>query len=276
VSVRVSGQHDDLFSCSPRPGSFRFQPCYGDQRSKGLIADEHLSTARKLTPVSETFVLLIEQMFVGPLWPASVLVCLLVIYALVALLGLVHLDFGLHGDANLDPNQVMPSAETSVESDWFGGAGAATLRWLNLERLPLVLWLSVFTIAFWTISYLLWYGFDQYRYLPTWLPSLLLVLRNGVIAILATKVLTGPLNHAFQAAPSYGPSKLIGETCVVSSGEVTGTFGQAKYKTDAAPLLLNICTDGETLLKGAEVRILAFDQERRIYKVAAVSEENPQ
>tara|TARA_R110002049_G_scaffold27321_2_gene94001 strand:+ start:64885 stop:65532 length:648 start_codon:yes stop_codon:yes gene_type:complete len=213
-------------------------------------------------------------MFVGPLWPASVLVCLLIVYAFVALLGLIDLDLGIDLDADLDADVDVPSATADIQSDLFGGAGAATLRWLNLQRLPLVLWMSIFTIAFWGISYVLWYGFDHHRYAPTLIPSVLLVLRNGVISILVTKVLTGPLNRAFEPAPTYDPSNLIGKTCAVSTGEVSDSFGQAKFPTDAAPLLLNIRTDGETISKGSLVRIIAFDNERRVYKVTAASEED--
>lgn len=219
--------------------------------------------------MSDSFVQLLERMFVGPMWPASVLVCLLIVYAVVALLGLVDLDMGI--DADLDAD--VGSPDMDIDSDLFGGAGAATLRWLNMERLPLILWMSIFTVVFWGISYLLWYRFDQFRYAPTIVPSVLLVMRNGVISILVTKLLTGPLNRAFQPAPSYDPSNLIGKTCAVSTGEATDSFGQAKFTTDAAPLLLNIRTNGETIRKGSLVRIIAFDNERRIYKVTAASEE---
>jgi hypothetical protein len=205
------------------------------------------------------------------MWPASVLVCLLIIYAVVALLGLIDSDLGFDLDTELDADLGSPDAD--LGSDLFGGAGAATLRWLNLERLPLILWMSIFTIVFWVISYILWYRFDHLRYAPTLIPSSLLVLRNGVLAVLATKILTGPLNRAFQPAPTYDPSNLIGKTCAVSTGMVTDSSGQAKFPTDAAPLLLNIRTDGETIPKGSLVRIIAFDNERRIYKVTAASEE---
>ena len=224
--------------------------------------------------MSDSFVQFIERMFVGPVWPASVLVCLLIAYAMVALFGLVDLDLGFDIDADIDADVDVTSADLDVDSDLFGGAGAATLKWLNLQRLPLVLWMSIFTVAFWAFSYLLWYGFDHERYAPTWIPSTLLVLRNGVLAVLVTKVVTGPLSRAFEPAPNYDPSMLIGKTCVVSTGEVSETFGQAKFKTDAAPLLLNIRTDGESITRGATVRIIAFDNERRIYKVAAASEED--
>ena len=220
--------------------------------------------------MAERFVDFLEQIFVGPVWPASVLVCLLVVYVVVAILGLIDLDLGLGDvfemDADVDPGSV-------DHGGMFGGIGAATLRWMNLQRLPLILWLAVFIVVFWPLSYGLWYGFDTKRYEPTLITSLLLVIRNGVIAIGITKFVTAPLNRVFKPAETYGPSHLIGRRCVVSSVEVDAKYGQAEYPTDAAPLLLNICTDGETLPRGTRVEIIAYDADRRVYQVIAAPKE---
>ena len=54
-------------------------------------------------------------------------------------------------------------------------------------------------------------------------------------------------------------------------GEATATFGQAKYSTGGAPLLLNIRTDGVHLAKGDVAIIVAYDTERRIYTVTSAS-----
>ena len=222
--------------------------------------------------MSQRIIEFLEQIFVGPIWPASVLVCLLVVYVVIAGLGLINLDLGLADLFELDAD-VSPDAVD--HGGLLGGIGAATLRWMNLERLPLILWLAVFIVFFWALSYGLWYGFDAHRYEPTVITSVLLVLRNGVIAIGITKFVTAPLNRMFKPAETYGPSHLIGRTCVVSSGEVDASYGQASFPTDAAPLLLNLRTDGESLPRGTLVEIVSYDAERRVYKVIAAQEENP-
>ncbi len=229
--------------------------------------------------VSEYVISFIERMFVGPVWPASILVCLLLVYTLIALLGVIDVDLGadsgpsadldLGGTESLSPDL----ASTDLHGDILGGIGAMTVRWMNLDRLPLILWLSIFTVAYWAVSYFLWYGVDSHKYEPLWIPSILLGIRNIVIATGIAKIITQPLSGWFIPAPQYSPSTLIGQDCVVSTSEVTESFGQAKYKTDAAPLLLNIRTDGEHLLKGARVTIIAFDADRRLYKVTAAPQE---
>lgn len=244
--------------------------------------------------VPETIVTFLERLFVGPVWPASIMVCLLLAYTLVALLGIFDLDLDVDADVSPDMDLGGPDlggpdvggpdvsgpelggADASgpeIGGDLLGGIGGMTVRWMNLDRLPLILWLSAFTVSFWAVSYFLWYGFDVRRYSPTLVTSLLLTARNVVIATTVTKFVTEPLSRLFVPPPQYSPSTLIGQHCTVSTSEVNESFGQAKFRTDAAPLLLNIRTDGEHLAKGTRVQIIAFDADRRLYKVTAAPEE---
>ena len=241
----------------------------------------------------EIFQQLVEQMFVGPMWPASILVCLLIVYTVFAMIGVI--DFGLDvPDVDLDPGLDldvgidldpgidldagvdMPDVD-GVPADWdfWQGIGAASVRWTNFGRVPVIIWGAVFAFTYWTVSYLLWHGFDSDRHEPTILPSMLLAIRNAVIATAFTKACTQPLIGYFVAGPSYDEANLIGATCEVSTSEATPQFGQAKFRTNAAPLLLNVRTDGPHIAKGTEVRIIGFDREKRIYKVTTLPSEAP-
>lgn len=254
-----------------------------------------------------------EQMFVGPIWPASMLVGLLVVYTTIALLGLIDLDWdapdvdvgmdfdpGLNLDPSLDLNPGLdidtvlePDFDVPVDGaggelvagdlaagdlgagwDFLHGVGAISVRLTNFGRVPLIIWAGIFTLAFWVISYLLWHGYDTYRYEPSIVPSILLSVRNMVIAVAATKGLTQPLLGYFIGGPSYDRHNLIGATCEVSTLEATPEFGQAQFRTNAAPLLLNIRTDGPHIEKGTEVRIVGFDRDKRIYRVTQLSSED--
>jgi len=227
---------------------------------------------------------LAEQLFVGPLWPASILVCLMVLYALAAVIGLVDfgidapevdLDTAIDVDVDIDTPEPPDADGVPVGSDFLQGLGAASMRWTNFGRVPVVIWGGLFALGFWTISYLLWHGFDAQRYQPTLSTSTLLTIRNVVLAVAVTKVFTQPLVRYFVAPPSYDQHTLIGATCEVCTSEATPEFGQARFRTNAAPLLLNIRSDGPHLRRGEEVRIVGFhDREKRIYKVAPLSTEN--
>jgi hypothetical protein len=136
-----------------------------------------------------------------------------------------------------------------------------------------VLWGGIFAVAFWSVSYGLWHGFDSNRYEPIWLPSLLLTIRNVVLGTALTKLATQPLLRYFIDPPSYDYRHLLGATCEICTAQADSRSGQAKFRTNAAPLLLNVRTDGPHIPKGTEVRIIGFDKQKRIYTVAHLQSE---
>jgi hypothetical protein len=211
--------------------------------------------------MAESFQALIDRMFVGPVYPASILLCLLILYSLVAIIGLVDFDIDL------------PEVDLDTDLDLVQGLGATTLRWTNIAHIPLVLWGGIFTILFWSISYGLWHRFDSFRYEATLGTCILLVIRNLVISVVGTKFLTQPLNKYFAPLPSYNSKNLIGATCEITSLQADANFGTAKFRTDGAPLLLNVRTDGSTLNKGDEARIIDFDPQKRLYKITRLVSE---
>ncbi|WP_146535898.1 OB-fold-containig protein [Rubripirellula reticaptiva] len=217
--------------------------------------------------MSESLLELADRMFVGPVWPASILVGLLVIYTLLALIGMIDLGMDLP-DLDLDVDVDVPDAGgVDVDADFLHGLGATTIRWTNIARVPVILWGGIFAVVFWSLSYGLWHAFDVARYQPNWIPSMMLSIRNFVIAVGITKAATQPLVGYFVDPPTYDQTRLIGATCEISTSEATPEFGQAKFRTNAAPLLLNIRTDGPHIARGTEVRIVSYDPKTRIYKV---------
>lgn len=194
---------------------------------------------------------LIESLFVGPGWPASVLLLLVLGYLIVSL--------GTSFD--------MDGPELDVDAHVWQSFGATTLHWLHLDSVPVVIWGGLFACINWLLAYILWNAFDSLRHEPTLWISALLAVRNAVIAAVLTKFATAPLAPYLGGAATYSEETLIGRSCVVSSGEATPTFGQAKYDTGGAPLLLNIRTDGPHVPKGTVVRIIAFDPTKRIFSV---------
>ena len=233
-----------------------------------------------------------DMMFVGPMWPASILVCLMVLYTLIALLGLIEIDIdGIDVDLDADVGADVDVPDLDVgeidlatgdldvdlgQTGFFGflsGIGATSVRWTNFGRVPLVIWFGVFTIVFWTISYVLWNNFDSIRYAADWWPSTLLAVRNGVLAIIATKFITQPVVGKFTPEPGYDTNRILGATCEISSIKASPSFGQAKFRTNAAPLLLNVRTNGSEIPKGTEVRIVDYDPRKRIYTVTEIQPE---
>lgn len=219
------------------------------------------------------FELLIDRMTVGPVLPATILVGLLLVYTAVAMIGLVDLDLDLPElDVDLDvPDLDAPGLDAAADLDLLGGLGGAALRWVNLGRVPMIVWGGLFTVAFWSISYGLWHRYDHVKYDPAVWITMILTARNVVLSVFATKFFTSPLVKYFRPAPQYDTDRIVGSTCEVVSLEATPTYGQAKFRTHAAPLLLNIRVDGDrTFAKGDEVRVVRFDPDTRVYHVTGI------
>lgn len=219
------------------------------------------------TPAAAVFVLMwqslitvINSLFVGPIWPATVLLLLVLAYLLISIVAALDFDaLGMEVDADINAHP-------------WQSLGGFTLRWLHLDTIPLVIWLGCFAVIHWLIAYIMWYAFDAGRYEATLGTSTLLTFRNGTFALLVTKLATAPLTRFMGRSLAYEDQALVGRTAVVSTTAATPEFGQAKFDTGGAPLLLNIRTDGPHARKGDRVTIVAYEPQKRLYIVTPLAE----
>ncbi len=234
----------------------------------------------------------LDVCFAGPMWPASLLLLMLAGYLVIALLGMVDIgqtlgadvDLDVDADVDLDPGlDVDPGLDGGIDggvdgdlggdaghhADFLGGAGGMTIRWLNLDGVPLMIWGATFTVILWITSFTLWTGYDsQTAELTT---VLLLIARNAVLAIVATKFLTNPLNQLLAPGPSYEATKILGQTAAIDTSTADARFGRVKFITDGSPLLLDVRTQGVTLAKGTVVELIAYDPKKHIYTVRPIA-----
>lgn len=156
----------------------------------------------------------------------------------------------------------------SLDSGTFGFNLTAILDWFNIFSIPLVLWMSVFSLSWWFVSAMTWAVIDQHFFSP---PSIfiatVLTARNIVVALLISKWCTHPMKKWF-LTEELKSRNLVGEECEISSLEATPNFGQVRFPTDGAPLLLNVRTDGPHLSRGTRVWITHYDAARRVYLVS--------
>ena len=199
--------------------------------------------------------------FSGANLVATVFLLLAMTYWLLAIISGLDLDilsFDLDMDGEADLSELV-------------GVGVVILRFFNIGAVPLAIWGSVLAITWWTVSMLLDRLMDNV-YHPelreTWFYAAQWAVRNFAIAIVLTKIFTQPLRGKFDGHEPNLAADLIGQSCQIVTSEVTGQFGQAEYATEAAPLKLNVRTQGATVLtKGDAAVITGFDPERNIYYV---------
>ena len=204
----------------------------------------------------------LETCFGWPTLPASILLILVCIYWLFVIIGAVDIelfDFDFDLDADIDVD-----ADASIL-----GLGFAPFRFLNLGSVPVMLWMSIFALLFWTSARLI-DGSETYESIAL---IALAVVRNAGIAALVTKLVTQPLRGRFDPVEPNRAQDLIGNTCVITTGEATEKFGEAQYATDGAPLQLTVRTTEETLTKGEIAEIVDFEPEENIYFVRRANRE---
>jgi hypothetical protein len=218
------------------------------------------------------------SLIAAPVLPATVLLSLLVVWSIITIFlgGLdshvaaswhLHHPFSIHhGDG-----EGLGHTLSHVLGDAMGSAVLAPAKWLNLRRLPIVLWAGIFTLSWWSISILSWICIDTALTTePGFVAVSIMIGRNVVLALLATKLFTQPMRDWFDTNELTSKS-LVGHEAEISSYDATPESGQVKYKTDGAPLLLNVRTDGPHLPKGTRVWLTHYDPQKRIYIVSATT-----
>lgn len=190
--------------------------------------------------------------FDWPTLPMTVGVLICCGYWLLVILGLLDLDtFDLDLDIDVEPS--------------FAGTGIGflSLRFLNLGNVPLMLWLSVFTLSGWLIS--MW--IDQLPRSDVLADLAVAVGRNCGLALVATKLLTNPMRGRFDPQQPNRVEELLGRIGTVASREVTEKHGQVRVDAEAAPLLLNVRSRSETLKKNESAVLVDYLPEQRVYLV---------
>ena len=198
-----------------------------------------------------------EHCLEWPTLPFSVVLTIALFYWLLVIFGLFDLDFF---DIDLDWD-VETSSPLSV--------GFVSFRFLNIGSVPVMLWGTCFAFTGWMLSMQL-----DHTPVPTQFNDIAMALaRNAGIALLATKLLTNPLRGRFDPPQPNRVQDLLGQTCTITSKAVSQTFGQAKVDVGAAPLLLNVRCESNTLKKGDQAILADYSESDRIYYVQHVNPE---
>lgn len=214
---------------------------------------------------------LLETAINGANLGPTVLLGLMLLYWLAVMIGVLGLDlfdFDLDIDADVgDVGDVSGDFDVDADADvevGHGGAssilsiGAVVLKSMNIGRVPLMVWLSSFALALWTIT-MIW---DRPETHETVGRELVILLRNGFLAVLGAKLITQPIRGQFEDIVAPRAKEYVGRACVVTTPELTDRSGQIRCETNAAPLLLNARTkeNGAPLKKGDTAVIVGYQQ----------------
>jgi len=219
----------------------------------------------------------------------TVLLGVVLVYWSFVVLGAIHLGDGSAdghfdgmGDASADVGDVSHGGEAADGGDAGdggddgseGSAVSALIHALHLRSVPATV---VFSLII-TFSWLVCTVFMQLvsRGIPTASQTALgwLVLAGSpILALPLTSLSARPLAKVFAQRRATSHSDLIGKTCVVRTGTVTSTFGEASLEDGGAGLVLRVRVDRELPVKrGDQMLIVEWDRERESFLVEPLSE----
>ena len=211
----------------------------------------------------DAFTQFAETALSGELIPATSSILFIVAYwlfSLVSGIGFDAIDFDFDVDAELNAG------------DMFMGIGLMPLRWLNLGVIPVMLWLTIFGVFWFIVSYAMRMGFDHYTDASTTWDVTLLSLRNAAIALLPTKFLTNPMREWFRI-DEFDPNSFVdmtGMTRVPVNSSKVGRVSVRQPKDNSDVILKAVTTEGE-IKSRQPVLIVGYDESRGVHIVVESS-----
>lgn len=207
----------------------------------------------------------------GVMLPITVLVGLVTLYWLLVILGAVGfdaLDLPVDGvpEGDLD-------AGTAAGTQ--AGSWVSALRFFHLGEVPFMVFLSVFALSWWVSTGFGLVLFGE-RFTGPW--AVLWIGPCFLIGLLVTKAVLMPTSRFFAALDGSRDAQpeLVGRTCIVTSSEVTDTFGQAEVKIEGPPIIIDVrSAKGDVFHKGDFARIEERNSVTRAFLIRPiVSEES--
>ncbi len=210
----------------------------------------------------------------------TILLTFVAVYWLVFLVGLLDLsflDFSLDKDLDLDLDVDIDmdadldgdlDADKDVSkgasaSSYSPGFGTRILLFLNLGDVPIMAFMTFFSLFFWGGAILSHYYWSK----DSLLLSILATLGSAIVAAFLTKAITQPFRKFFRALNAdEKPINLTGQIGRVEIGTSGDRLGQADVFVQERHLLINIKSEGGGRMdRGIQCLILAKDKSGDFY-----------
>lgn len=210
--------------------------------------------------------LFLQTSFSFPVVLLSFLLCIAILYWIVAALGILEVDL-------LDIE-----ADTAFESHSPQSEGlAGLLLKLGLNGVPVTLVLTLFFFFAWVFCYFV--ELFVMRFLPLGLLryplGLLVAFASLLIVVPLVALVIRPLRPLFLKFKASGSQSLLGQCAVVRSSKVTSVFGEATLDDGGAGLILRVRADeAQGFKRGDRVVLLEYLESEHAYRVIGEEEFN--
>ena len=197
----------------------------------------------------------------------TILLLLVVIYWVTVILGALDLGFL---DFDMDPD-FESDVEIEVDADIDSDVNAASsldkiLSFLNLGRVPFMVFLTCFALPLWTCSILS----NHYLGITHTGIAIALLIPFSVPSALCAKILTTPFAGMFEKMERDEISniKLVGKICKAKWEINSAKFTQASINHEGSVFLISVKTvDDQVVLKGDNALVIKYIKKENLFLV---------
>ncbi len=167
-------------------------------------------------------------------------------------------------------------AGNAIEAAHQGLSAFGLLSLLGLRKAPVTIVFSMLALSAWLVSY---FGMHFLTPLaegmvPEWLLKGSVFFGAAASAIPLTSLITHPIGPLFATFDADRLQDLVGKTCRITTGSVDGRFGQAIVGEGSSEMLVQVRHDKtNTLKKGDQALVIAFDRTRDIFRIEPLVQE---
>mgnify|MGYP006280147001 FL=1 len=183
----------------------------------------------------------------------SMLLMIVIFYWLSMILGVFSVDVI---DFDLD-------FDLDCSSNLYFDGGVKIIKFLNIGAVPIMIYGTILFLVLWVLSMLVYYT----NISPQSFGGFLIFGQNIIIAVLLTKALTEPLTGFFAAMEDSSSVEIVGKDCVLKSTINAENIGQAEIMVDGYPIVINVKSVGDTILKGSAAVVVSKVEEKDLYIV---------
>ena len=190
----------------------------------------------------------------------TILLVFVIIYWLIVIIGIIDVDT-VDVDLDLD---VEVDAEVEVEVEV--GGFASVLSFFNIGHMPLMVFMTFFSLPLWVSSILV----NDYFGIQSFLPGLITFFPLFIGSLFIAKFLTIPIAKFYRKIrqETEAVKYIVGQICVAKLPISDMALSQAEIKVNGTSVLINVKTrNGISIHKGESALVIEHNEAEKFYFV---------
>ena len=203
---------------------------------------------------------LLEFAFQGINLFPTILLIFVILYWLIVILGVIDIDsidFDLDGDLDVDAD---------LDGDIELGGLSSVLSFFNIGQMPLMIFVTFFTLPFWAITLLA----NDFFGTSSSVLGFLLLFGGILVSLFVAKFLTTPIAKFYMKVRENTEAikDIVGQICTAKLPVGSDKSSQAEIKINGTSVLINARTqDGNTVAKGETALVISFQEDQNFYYI---------